>query len=181
MLRGKVITLRPIQEDDLPQIYAHEQDLDNRGEYYGLSFHTMTALRKEYSEDGFWGSDRGLFAIIDNASGKVAGNIVWFRTVRYLDEIEIGYILWDQSLRRKGATTEALTMFTNYLFQVRILDHKPVNRIRLCIASGNAASRRVAEKAGYTWEATQRGAAYNGRQRHDMELYAIVRGDPRPN
>jgi RimJ/RimL family protein N-acetyltransferase len=63
-------------------------------------------------------------------------------------------------------------MLTTFLF-----DSKPFNRIRLCIATGNGPSRRVAEKAGYIHEGTQRGACWNKGRHYDMELYAVTRED----
>lgn len=181
MLKGKTITLRPIVDDDVDQLYAHMMNLDNRDEHYSLSFRTLAELRRDIAANGLWTNDLGVLALIDNESGKLVGQIVWFKTVIYLDEIEIGYIMYDQTRRLKGGMTEALKLFTNYLFDTKPLNDRPVNRIRLCIASENVASRRVAEKGGYTWEATQREAAYGRNRHYDMELYAILRGDPRPS
>jgi RimJ/RimL family protein N-acetyltransferase len=180
MLNGKTFTLRPVTEDDLPQIYAHFLNLGNRGEYYGTNIRTMSQLRRDFAKHGFWDDDFGLLLLVDNESDRVLGQISWFSTVMYLDEIEIGYILWEESRRSKGMMTEALTLFTNYLFDIKPLHGKAVNRMRLCIATENTPSRRVAEKAGYTHEATQRQAAYGRGRFYDMELYAILRRDPRP-
>jgi RimJ/RimL family protein N-acetyltransferase len=171
MLKGKVITLRPVQEEDLPQLYAHILDVDNRGDFYPRSIQTLAELRKELNTTGFWMPEFGLLLLIDKAE-KVIGQIVFFKTVQYMDELEIGYIIYDTTARRSGAMTEALGLLTDYLF-----DTKPVNRIRLCIATDNGPSRRVAEKAGYKHEGTQRGAFFNRGRHHDMELYAMIRSD----
>jgi len=180
MLRGKIITLRPVTEEDLPQFYAYQVDLSNRGDFYSLSFRTMAQMRREFTESGMWGEDFGVLLIVSNESQKIIGQIVWFKTVIYMDEIEIGYIMYDASQRSKGGMTEALKLFTDYLFDIRVLDSKPVNRIRLTIATDNIASRRVAEKAGYSHEATQREASYSRGRHLDLELYAILRSDARP-
>ena len=181
MLKGKTITLRPIVEDDIDQLYAHMMNLDNRDQHYSLLFRTMAGLRRDITANGLWTESSGALALIDNESGKMIGQIEWFKTVMYLDGIEVGYIRYDQARRSKGRMTEALTLFTNFLFDSKPLDNKPVNRIRLCIATENVASRRVAEKAGYTHEATQREAAYGRNRHYDMELYALLRTDPRPD
>ena len=175
MLNGKIITLRPIRESDLDQFYAYHMDLDNRGEFYSRNFRTLTEMRMEFDAGGMWTDEFGVLVLADKVTDRMIGQIVWFKTVQYLDEIEIGYILYDQAQRRKGCMTEALRLFTDYLF-----DTKPVNRIRLSIATGNAASRRVAEKSGYTHEATQRGAVSRAGKHRDVELYAMLRNDPRP-
>jgi RimJ/RimL family protein N-acetyltransferase len=172
MLNGKNITLRPVTEEDLPQLYEHILNVENRGEYYPRSIQTLPGMKKELAENGFWTPEFGLLLLIDNESSKVVGQIVWFKTVQYMDELEIGYIMYDQTTRARGGMTEALKLLTSYLF-----DSKPVNRVRLCIATENGPSRRVAEKGGYTHEGTQRGSFWNRGRHHDMELYSMVRSD----
>jgi len=172
MLNGKNITLRPITEEDLPQLYEHILNVENRGEYYPRSIQTLSALRKELSETGFWTPEFGILLLIENESSKVVGQIVYFKTVQYMDELEIGYIMYEQSTRSRGGMTEALKLLTRYLF-----DTKPVNRIRLCIVTENGPSRRVAEKGGYQHEGTMRQCFFNRGKHHDMELYSFIRGD----
>lgn len=172
MLKGKSVTLRLIREEDLPDLYDHVENLENRGEFWPLAIQSLTQLKKDFAEHGFWKDDFGSLVIVDNESGKVAGQMFWFKTVQYMTELEIGYIMYETALRSRGGTTEALKLLTRYLF-----DSKPVNRIRLCIATGNGPSRRVAEKAGYIHEGTQRGAQWNRGKLYDMELYAVTRAD----
>jgi RimJ/RimL family protein N-acetyltransferase len=172
MLKGKVVTLRPVQEEDLPALYEHILNVENRGEFYPASIQTMAELRKELTTTGFWTPEFGLLMIIDNGSGKLIGQIVWFKTVQYMTELEIGYIMYDQTARTRGGMTESCKMLTSYLF-----DTKTFNRIRLCIATQNGPSRRVAEKSGYIHEGTQRGAWWNRGRFYDMELYAVTRED----
>lgn len=172
MLNGRGVTLRLIREEDLPALYEHMENLENRGEFWPLTVQSLAQLKKDFTEHGFWKDDFGSLVIIENESGKVAGQMFWFKTVQYMTELEIGYIMYDTTSRSKGGVTEGLKLLTAYL-----LDSKPVNRIRLCIATGNAPSRRVAEKAGYIHEGTQRGAAWNRGRLYDMELYAVTRED----
>jgi RimJ/RimL family protein N-acetyltransferase len=175
MLKGKVVTLRPPEERDIDEMYRHILDVENRGEFYPRQIYTLAGLRKELNEDGFWARDHGLLLLIHNATDKMIGQMAWFKTVQYMTELEIGYITFDRSARGKGAMTEAVQMLTRYLFDIR-----NDNRIILCIATENKASRRVAEKAGYTHEGTQRGAWWNNGKHYDMELYAFLREDLPP-
>lgn len=172
MLKGKGITLRLIREEDLPALYAHGVNIENRGEFFPASVESLTHMRKELNEHGFWKSNYGSLVLVDNDSGKIVGQMFWFKTVDYLSELEIGYIMYDTETRSRGGMTEALKMLTRYLFDV-----KPVNRIRLCIATDNGPSRRVAEKSGYVHEGTQRGAWWSRGRHYDMELYAVTRED----
>lgn len=172
MLKGKVVTVRPIVEADLPVLYEHFMNLENRGEFWPPNISTMTQLEKDLKEHGFWRDDFGSVVIVDNESGRLVGQMFFFKTVQYMVELEMGYIMYDTTTRTKGGTTEACKLLTSYLF-----DARQVNRIRLCIATENRASRRVAEKSGYIHEGTQRGAAWNRGKIYDMELYAVTRDD----
>lgn len=175
MLKGEAITLRPIEEGDLGLLYEHILNLDNRGEFWPTSISTMTQLQKELAEHGWWKDDFGSLAMVDNESQKLIGQMFWFKTVQYMTELEIGYIMYDTTVRSRGGTTEGLKLLTTFLF-----DTKPFNRIRLCIATDNAPSRRVAEKGGYIHEGTQRGAFWHKGRHYDMELYAVTREDWSP-
>jgi RimJ/RimL family protein N-acetyltransferase len=100
------------------------------------------------------------------------GYIEFFKTVNYLDEYEIGYLIFQPEHRGKGATTEALNLMVRYLFET-----KRMNRLRLIIHPDNAASRRVAEKCGFRHEGTARGAWFNKGKHQDVEVYAILRDE----
>ncbi len=171
MLKGRVISLRPVRESDLDQLREMDLDLDGRGEYWPRSISSEVAYRREFQETGFWGENFGRLLMIA-AAGEIIGEIMYFKTVQYLDEFEIGYRLFGKGHWGKGATTDALKLLTTYLFET-----KNVNRIRLCIDTDNAGSRKVAEKAGYKHEGTQRGAFYHRGRHHDMELYAILKDE----
>ncbi|MFI9802802.1 GNAT family N-acetyltransferase [Streptomyces sp. NPDC052301] len=58
------------------------------------------------------------------------------------------------------------------------LDELGLHRLTLCHSTANPASCRVAEKAGYTVEGTQRSALLHADGWHDQHLHARVAGDP---
>ena len=107
--------------------------------------------------------------------GELLGHIEFFETVGYLDELELSYILYSTEHRGRGIATEAVRLLTGYLF-----DRTKTNRIRLVIHPGNAPSRRVAEKSGYTLEGVARGAWYHRGRNHDVVVWAILRAEHQP-
>jgi RimJ/RimL family protein N-acetyltransferase len=171
MLKGEAITLRPVREADLDTLRELDLDLDSRGDYWPLSIMSEPAYRQEYEHTGFWGENFGRLLMVDKAD-NVIGEIMYFKTVMYMDELEIGYRLFGKHHWGKGVTSEALQLLTRYLFQIR-----NINRIRLCIDVDNAGSLKVAQKGGYRHEGTMRGCMFHRGQHHDMELYAITRVD----
>ena len=168
MLTGNNVILRTVRDTDVDQLYAYHLDIDNRGDYFPRGVLSQPAFRSHFQESGYWGKEDGML-VMASRSGDIIGHIEFFKTVNYLDEYELSYQVYAAEERGKGVTTEAVRLFTRYLFQT-----KRMNRIRLVIHPDNAASRRVAEKCGFRHEGTARGAWYNNGRHHDVEIYAIL-------
>ena len=171
MLKGKSITLRPVRDPDIDQLYTYHLDIDNRGEYFPRGVLGQPAFRKQFEETGFWSKEEGMLVMV-SVRDDILGHIEFFKTVNYLDEYELSYQIYALEQRRKGIATEAVNLLVRYLFET-----KRVNRIRLVIHPDNAASRRVAEKSGFRHEGTARGAWYNRGRHQDVEIYAILHED----
>ena len=171
MLKGKSITLRPVRETDLDQLYYFHLDIDNRGDYFPRGILAQPAFSKQFQETGFWRKDDGMLVIV-SSEDEILGHIEFFKTVNYLDEFELSYQVYTPEHRGKGVATEAVNLLVRYLFET-----KRVNRIRLVIHPDNLASRRIAEKCGFKPEGTARGAWYNKGIHQDVEIYAILHKD----
>lgn len=173
MLKGTIITLRPVWETDIDKLYNFHLDIDNRGDYFPRGVLSQPDFRKQFHETGFWSkeAEEGMLIII-SPSDEILGHIEFFKTVNYLDEYELSYQLYDTEQRGKGVTTEAVNLMVRYIFET-----KRVNRIRLVIHPDNLASRRLAEKCGFKHEGTARGAWYHNGKHQDVEIYAILHED----
>ena len=101
MLRGKTITLRPVRASDIDTLRELDLDLDSRGDYWPLSIMSEPAYRQEYEHTGFWGENFGRLLMEDKA-GKIIGEIMYFKTVMYMDELEIG----ERRKRRRAAVAD---------------------------------------------------------------------------
>lgn len=175
MLKGSIISLRPVRGGDMDALYEHHLNIDNRGEFFPRGVQGEATFRRQFEENGFWAPEEGMLVIV-SPGDRVLGHIEFYKTVNYLDEFELSYQLYASEERGKGATTEAVGLLVRYLFETR-----QVNRIRLIIHPENAASRRVAEKCGFRHEGTARGAWYNRGRHHDVEVYAILHADVIPD
>ena len=90
------------------------------------------------------------FLLLDKATGDVVGATGLHRTVWATPKTEVGY--WVRTSRHgHGYVTEAVTALCQYAFE-----HVHAVRIELVTDEENVASRRVAERCGFTLEATQR-------------------------
>jgi RimJ/RimL family protein N-acetyltransferase len=174
MLQGKDVTLRPVQAADVDRLYQAHIAIGARGAYFPLGIKSESAFKSAFAENGFWERTEGML-VIQSGDGEISGHIEFFRPIAYWDAFELSYQLYDAKYAGRGYATEAVQLLTDYLFAT-----KKENRIQLVIAPGNAASRRIAEKCGYSLEGTARGAFWNDGRSQDVLLYGIVRSDPRP-
>jgi len=171
MLKGNSITLRPVRDTDLDQLYAFHVDIDNRGDFFPRGLLAQPAFQKQFQDTGFWSKDEGMLVIVA-LDGELLGHIEFFKTVNYLDEYELSYQVYASEYRGKGVATEAVQLLARYLFET-----KRVNRIRLVIHPDNIASRRLAEKCGFQHEGRARGAWYHKGRHHDVAIYALQHDD----
>jgi ribosomal-protein-alanine N-acetyltransferase len=74
--------------------------------------------------------------------------------------------------RGYGVAAEAVDVLANALILER-----GFQRVELRIAPGNTASRRVAEKAGFSCEGLLRNAGYVHSGRVDLEVWSFVKAD----
>lgn len=169
MLRGKVIRLRPVCQADLDELYARHVDIINRGDFFPLGILSESRFRQRFQEDGFWADDDGMLLIV-NGAGGIVGHIEFFKTVSYLDELELSYQIYEPASRGQGYASEAVRLLVCYLF-----GRLKVNRIRLIIHPENLASCRVAEKCGFRHESTAYGAWYHQGHNNDVYVYALLR------
>jgi RimJ/RimL family protein N-acetyltransferase len=174
MIEGARIGLRPVRASDIDRLYDAHTAIRTRGRYFPLGITSETAFRREFADHGFWQKTEGMLLIV-TPDGDVAGHIEFFRPVSYWDAFELSYQLYGAQHAGRGYVTEAVQLLVDYLFGA-----KKEHRIHLVIVPENAASRRIAEKCGFTLEGTVRGAFFNDGRNQDVLLYSLVRTDPRP-
>jgi len=172
MLRGKTIHLRTLRKADLDKYYELTSDLANRGPHFPLTIESESTFQERFAKTGFWTDDRGMMLIVDNKTKRLVGQMVFFKPEMYYDAFELGYIVWNPKDRGKGITSEAVQLFTKYLF-----DLKHIYRLQIQLESENIGSRRVAEKCGYKHEGTARHAIIVSGKPVDLEVFGITRED----
>lgn len=115
------------------------------------------------------GDDPLFFAVIDNASGKVAGRQALMRIDQAHGVVEIGSIYWGSLVSRRPAATEALLLFANYAF-----DTLGYRRFEWKCNDRNEPSRRAAERFGFTYEGTFRQHMVQKGENRDTAWFSIV-------
>ncbi|MGD8451801.1 MAG: GNAT family protein [Phycisphaerae bacterium] len=174
MLEGKQVTLRLFTEADVDELHGLDADIAARGEHFPITLHPLAEMRKQFRETGWWQEDQGRMAIVA-PDGRLVGAIVFFKPSPILVGYEIGYVVFRPEDRGHGYMSEALRIFSAYLFELR-----SVPRLQLGMFAGNAASRRVAEKCGYQYEGTQRQGGFLRGQYRDRETFSLLRSECPP-
>ena len=171
MLRSDSIRLRPVQERDLEALYDKMNDLDYRGAFFPLGLQSEAKFRRDFNEHGYWEKDEGMLLLV-TPDDEIVGEIEFFPITHYLVGYELSYLIFGREHAGKGYATDAVRLLTEYLFA-----RLRTNRLQLNIHPDNEASRRVATKAGYTFEGLMRGCWFHRGRYHDLEIWSILRDE----
>ncbi len=169
MIVGKEINLRTVRERDVDELFELFSLVEDRGDFDAFNLPSEFNLKKRIKENGMWEEDFGTLLITDKQD-RLIGDITYFKGLKYADGYEIGYRLYRRADRGKGYMTEALKLFSAFLFSI-----KPIRRLQVNMFSENIASRRIAEKCGYTHEGTMRQTVFCRGKYYDLELFSLMR------
>jgi len=109
------------------------------------------------------------YAIIDKASGKVAGRQTFLRIDTTNGVIEIGHILWSSIMAQTPAATEAF-----YLFAAHVFDDLGYRRFEWKCNDRNEPSKRAASRFAMTYEGTFRQAAVVKGENRDTAWFSLL-------
>lgn len=175
VLRTQRLVLRALREEDVDAIVAAVSDPVTQRWLPLPDPYTredaMSWVREKAPATRAGGS--GLIRAIE-WDGALAGVIDLKRTDWRHRETEIGY--WAAPVTRaQGVMTEATVALSRWA-----LTDAAFERVVLRIATGNKASVRVAEKAGFTYEGTARNAGIVHAGRLGLAIYSLIPEDLRP-
>ena len=175
-LSDGVVTLRPWTLDDVAAIARSCNDPEVARWIHQIPSPYGEKDAREYvrATQAAWREETGaFFAIVDAATNEPVGAIAMHVLDPAFGNVEVGYWI-ATAVRGRGLTTRALALISRWA-----IDSVGVQRIQLRADVLNAASLRVAEKAGFTREGTLRSAAFNQRQnrRIDYAVYSLLPGE----
>jgi RimJ/RimL family protein N-acetyltransferase len=116
----------------------------------------------------------GIEAVVADANtDRPLGTIGLRRSHRDRRRWAVGYLVFPGE-RNRGVAGQAVRLFSGFAF-----DHLGAERLEIHAEPENAASQRVAERAGYTREGVLRAHQEIKGIRRDMVVYSLVRGELR--
>ena len=169
------LTLRALTPDDAPAIFAYASDPEvarhmvweaHRSVKDAEAFLDLTMGRYGSGDAPDWG-------MVYKGDGRLVGTSGFVAWEREHARAEAGYVL-HRGYWGMGLAAEALGAMISFGFE-----RMDLNRIEARCVAENAASARVMEKAGMSYEGTMRGREFLKGEYRDMKLYAIVKDDYR--
>ncbi|WP_405848423.1 GNAT family N-acetyltransferase [Streptomyces sp. NBC_01518] len=166
------LELRPWHSRDADVLVAAGQDPAIRKWNRLVVASSDDARRRiERMHERWRAEEAAIWAIARADTGEAVGLIGWGDID--LDDGNAEIVYWVlPAARGGGVVVEATKRLSRWA-----LEDLGLHRLRLCHSTANPASCRVAEKAGYSFEGTQRSALLHEDGWHDEHLHSLVQGD----
>lgn len=172
VLEGRYVRLEPLDADrHADGLYDQSAvaDADARFTWLFEMPPTDRATFRQWVETVSRSEDPLFFAVIDQATGMVAGRQALMRIDPAHGVIEIGSIYWGPLVSRRPAATEALFLFADYAF--RDLGYR---RFEWKCHNANEPSKRAALRFGFTYEGLFRQHMVAKGKNRDTAWFSIL-------
>jgi RimJ/RimL family protein N-acetyltransferase len=172
VLDGRYVRLEPLsaaKHGDELFAASSVTDADGRFRYLGEYPPETRAAFQPWLEKAEKSEDPIYYAVIDKASGKVAGRQTFLRIDPANGVIEIGHIYWGPLVSRKPAATEA-----HFLFMKHAFDDLGYRRWEWKCNNANEPSKRAADRFGFTHEGVFRQHLVIKGENRDTAWYSII-------
>jgi diamine N-acetyltransferase len=171
MLRGKKVTLRPIEREDLKQLHALTQNVDlvllSDGDWQPESL----ALWEKNFDKTLENHDQHQFVI--EADSKIIGSISLHpHANRRTGSGELGISIHEPEYVGRGYGRDAIETFIDWTF--RILNFR---RIKLETLAGNERALRCYEACGFQREGLLREDEYTDGAYRDVVVMGLLRSE----
>lgn len=173
-LQGHSVALEPLHPSHAGQLWQAAQGADETWTYLSHGPFASEAAMTQTVTELAAGKDRLYWAIRPRATGLASGFLALLDIQPKHAAVELGSIWFGPALQRSTAATEAM-----FLLLQLAADACGYRRLVWKCDALNAASKRAAERLGFTYEGRHRmHMVVKGRQR-DTDWYSIV-GDAWP-
>jgi RimJ/RimL family protein N-acetyltransferase len=172
VMDGRFVRLEPLSADKHGDGLFAVADADDADERFRWLFESRPESREAFQawlEKVEASQDPLFFAVIDKASGSIAGRQTLMRIEPAFGVIEIGNIHWGSLIARKPAATEAQYLFAKYVF-----DELGYRRYEWKCNNRNEPSKRAAERFGFKFEGIFRQHLVVKGENRDTAWYSII-------
>lgn len=173
MLKGERVTLRPVREDDLPEMYRWRivlEDWANTTDVppYAMTWETFLERGRKIAAQ----ADNGVEMAVE-VTGVLVGRATLFGFDTYTRSCEIGIALAPEH-RGKGYGRETLRLLVDFAFR-----HRNMHRVHLSTLATNEPALRCYRAAGFVEEGRRRESAWVDGTYVDEVLMSVLSTDGR--
>ncbi|MFW0974310.1 GNAT family N-acetyltransferase [Leclercia pneumoniae] len=111
------------------------------------------------------------YAVIDTRTDQAVGIVCYMAIDRQMGTVEIGHVTWSRKMRHSPMGTEAIWLLLKNAFA------HGYRRLEWKCDSMNVASRRAAERLGFTWEGRLRQKIVRKGRTRDSDMLSIIDGE----
>ena len=167
MLRGKLVRLRPVERDDLPNFVQWVNDADVLA-YFG-SYLPYNMVKEEAWFENMSKDEQSINFAIEYEGRHVGA--CGFSNIDYRNQsAEVGLFIGDKTLWDKGLGQDTLRTMLDYGF-----DHLNFHRIYLRVFAENTRAVHAYEKVGFVHEGRLREAQWRHGRWQDTLVMSVLR------
>ncbi len=169
VLEGRYARLEPLRSEHAADLFESSRGHPELFAY----LHDQPPADESAVRDWIVGTNENpellMWAVVDQESGRAGGRQALMRIDSGNGVVELGSILWGTGVARTRLATEAFALHASYVF-----DQLGYRRFEWKCDSANQASRRAAQRFGFTEEGTfAQHQVVKGRNR-DTTWFAIL-------
>jgi RimJ/RimL family protein N-acetyltransferase len=171
MLKGKHVTLRAMEREDLPLLAAYNNDIEVElaGGGDPPLPQSLARLLAEYDQNAAKGGRNGPnFAI--EADGKFIGQCGLFDFQHLSRTCELGITIGDKAYWGRGYGREAVTLLLDYAFR-----HHNIRRVILRVNGRNERAIKAYQGAGFVEEGRLKEHVWSNGRYDDLVLMGVFR------
>jgi RimJ/RimL family protein N-acetyltransferase len=168
-MQGRWVRLEPLAADahaaDLHRAFSAE---DRIWDYLSYGPFASAASYHRWVREAEAGTDPLFFALRDAGTGHCGGVAAFLRIQPEAGSIEVGHICLAPELQRNHAATEAIALMMGWAFGAGY------RRFEWKCNARNIASRRAAQRLGFSFEGVHRQAAVVKGQSRDTAWFSVI-------
>lgn len=172
ILEGEVVRLEPLVADqhaaDLFQAFS---GYDRLWDYMPYGPFVSAAAYHRWAKEAGASGDPAFFVLRDRASGHLAGIASYLRISPAAGSVEVGHICIAPAFQRSRLFTEAMWLMMDHAFRLGY------RRYEWKCNALNMASRRAAQRLGFSYEGIFRQAAVVKGRNRDTAWFAVIDKD----
>lgn len=166
MLRGRLVTIRALELDDLKHLWRWQNDPEVMSQLW-VEPTSMRALEREYEAE--LGSEVAKRYLIVEAESRRPIGVIWYYSLRPGHSAGVGIYIGEADAQGRGYGTDALRTFLAFLFEV-----KQLHRVGLSASSENARAIACYSKCGFQQEGITREFCWIGGRWVDLVEMGIL-------